>query len=148
MENVDGMLEVIVMKEDWKCPKCGRTFSKAKQPHSCRVFPLQKHFANKEYALKLFGELKTAVHKKVGSFEVVSLPCCIHFCKNFDFAAVFPLKDGLKLHFSLDRKLSSSRVGQAAQYSKNRVMHEMKIKSADEIDAELLDWLKQSAQTR
>jgi len=132
----------------WKCPKCGRKFSKAKQPHSCRVFPLEKHFANKEYALKLFGQLKSAVRKKIGSFEVVSLPCCIHFSKGFDFMAVLPLKDGLKIHFSLARKLSSPRIAQSAQYSAHRTMHEVKIITADEIDAELLDWLKQATKTR
>ncbi|NYZ75533.1 hypothetical protein H0O03_04710 [Candidatus Micrarchaeota archaeon] len=134
---------------NWKCPKCGRKFRKEGQLHSCRVFPLEKHFANKDYALKLFGELKKALRKKIGSFEVVSLPCCIHLhAKGVDFMAAYALRDGLKLHFALERKLSSPRIGQAAQYSAHRVMHEMKIETADEIDAELLDWLKQATKTR
>ena len=133
----------------WKCPKCGRKFARKDQPHSCRTWPIDNHFKNKEeVARPLFNEFKARVKKNVGQFKIRSLHCCIHLVSDFSFVAVFPMKDKIRLHFSLDYKLESQRIGKRSQFSKNRYMYSIDLKTAKEMDAELMKWLKQAYNLR
>ena len=65
------------MKKLWKCPRCKREFAKENQTHSCRVYPLEEHFKNKDYAKSVFEYLKGKIEKEVGKLKIESLPCCI-----------------------------------------------------------------------
>ena len=133
------------MTEVWTCPKCGRIFEKKGQAHSCRKYPLKKHFKGKEEVAKpLFNDLKAKIKKRIGPIKVISLPCCIHLFGLFDFAAVFPLKDKIRIHFVLNRKLKSSLIHTSAKISSSRYKYSIYVGSKDEIDKELLKWLKEA----
>jgi len=130
----------------WKCPKCGRKFEKENQMHSCTIYPVEKHFKGKEGMKPLYNKLKEKIKKNIGSFWVESLPCCIHFvtAPAYTFAAVYALRDRIRIHFGLDYKLDDSRIDKFSQYSTNRYMYSIDIKNEKEIDAELVSWLKQA----
>jgi len=134
-----------MIKKLWTCPKCKRKFEKKNQVHSCNVYPLDKHFKGKEeVARPLYNNLKTKIKKNIGSFKVESLPCCIHFVSTLTFAAVFALKDKIRIHFTLDYELESSRIDKFTQMSTNRYLYSIDIEKEDEIDKELISWLKQA----
>lgn len=133
------------MANIWKCPKCGRYFGKRDQRHSCTVYPVENHLKGKDFARSLYEMLKEKVRKKAGDFKVESLPCCIHFVKPsnaFTFAAVYALRDRIRVHFGLNREVRSPRIGKSAKVSANKYMYSIDIKNAKEIDAELLFWMK------
>jgi hypothetical protein len=134
------------MKKIWKCPKCKRIFKRAKQQHSCISYPIEKHFERKEYAKELYGNLKKIVQKRVGSFRVESLPCCIHFVTKgaYTFAAVFVLKDRIRLHIASEELPKSDRVKKSSKISSMRYLYSIDIKNKDEIDAEFIGRIKQS----
>jgi len=133
----------------WKCPKCGRKFEKVKQQHSCAVYPVAKHLKGKKLATELYDELKLKIKKTAGPFYVESLPCCIHFVTAaFTFSAVYAMKDGLRLHFGLDHKISSKRIRRYSQIAASRYMYELDIKDKNEMDKELLAWLKEAYSTK
>ncbi|MCX6776530.1 MAG: DUF5655 domain-containing protein [Candidatus Micrarchaeota archaeon] len=134
------------MTKLWKCQKCGRKFEKKNQMHSCTIYPVEKHFKGKEEMKPLYNKLKEKIKKNVGSFWVESLPCCIHLvtAPAYTFAAVYALRDRIRMHFGLDYKLESSRIDKFSQYSANRYMYSIDIKSEKEIDRELLSWLRQA----
>jgi hypothetical protein len=59
--------------------------------------------------------------------------------------AILPKKDGiLELRFSLYRALKNKRIFISVPVSKTAYKNCLRIKSARDIDAELLGWLKQS----
>lgn len=133
------------MKKIWTCPKCKRKFEKKGQVHSCKIYPLDKHFESKEeIARSLYNTLKTSIEKNIGPFKVESLPCCIHFVSTYTFAAIFALKDKIRIHFTLNYKLRSSRIDKFSQMSSNRYLYSIDIEKEEEIDKELISWLKQS----
>ena len=137
--------------KSWKCPKCGRKFEKNKQPHSCTIYPVAKHLKGKEAAAELYNELKIKIKKAAGPFKIESLPCCIHFVTaftTFTFAAVFAMKDRLRLHFTLDHKIASPRIRRYSQIATSRHMYEVDIKDKKEINKELLVWLKEAYNTK
>jgi hypothetical protein len=128
----------------WSCSNCGRIFEKAKQPHSCHKIPLDQHFKYKEKAKKLFDFLIKQVNNKVGQCRIISLPCCIHLYGKYDFLAVLPKKEGLEIRFALDRNIKSPRLKQSVPMSAKVFKNCFAITSEQEIDHELINWLKES----
>jgi hypothetical protein len=128
----------------WKCQKCGREFPRQNQTHSCKIWPIENHFKNKELARSLFDEFVKRIREDVGEFEVRSLQCCIHLDTHFTFVAVFPMKDRIRLHFSVDHKIESPRIAEWSQYSKKRFMHRVEIKNREEINIEIIKWIKEA----
>lgn len=128
----------------WTCPKCSRIFQKKGQAHSCKKVPLESHFEGKEAAKKLYDFLLKKIKTKVGPVKEISLPCCVHLFGKYDFIAILPKKDSLELRFILDKKLKNKRFSNIVPMSGISIKYCLYISSPQEIDQELLDWLKQS----
>lgn len=128
----------------WTCSKCGRKFRKSNQPHSCKKVPLEKHFARKELAKELFDSLVKRIEANIGKVEIISIPCCVHLFGEYDFIAALPRKDGLEVRFALDRELKGKRITTCVPLSSKTFKNCLRVNSAEEIDAELLGWLKES----
>jgi len=132
------------MTKLWTCPKCKRQFEKKNQAHSCVRFPLANHFKNKDYAQSLFEHLKKEIIKNVGPVKIESLPCCIHLVSRYTFGAVWALKDGIRIDFRTDYKIKTRKSYRMIRMSANRYLYYFDIKNKQEIDRELLGWIKQS----
>ncbi len=133
------------MKKLWTCPKCKRQFEKKGQTHSCTVYPLDKHFKGKEeVARPLFNKLKNKIEKNIGPLKIESLPCCIHFVSSYTFAAVYALRNKIRIHFTLDYKLDSPRIDKFNQMSAKRYLYSIDIEKEEEMNEELISWLKQA----
>jgi hypothetical protein len=131
--------------QKWTCPKCGRSFERHNQSHSCKNFPVEQHFEGKPYGKMLYKELARAVKLQLGNFKTESLECCIHFVTSFTFAAVKISKHKIIVDFSLSRKIKSKRIKQAVQISANRYLYYADVNTADEIDSTLIAWLIEAA---
>ena len=136
------------MAKLWTCPKCKRKFEKTNQSHSCTVYPVAKHLKGKEVGKMLYNALTTKMKKEIGRFRVESLPCCIHFVSTYTFAAVYALRDKIRIHFTLSHKLDSPRIGRFSHVSGKRYMYSIDIKDEKEMDKELMGWIKESAKTK
>ena len=130
------------MKKLWKCLNCKREFKNKNQTHSCVKFPLAKHFQNKEFAKELFLHLKTEIEKSVGKLKIESLPCCIHLVSNYTFGAVWLLKDNIRMDFRTDFYIKSKRIWKMVKMSTNRYLYYLEIRNKEEIDEELMGWIK------
>ena len=71
------------MKESyWRCPKCGREFSKKNQFHSCVSVSIDEHFKNKPPKLKeIFDYLRENV-KKFGQIRIDAVKTAINLGGN------------------------------------------------------------------
>lgn len=128
----------------WKCNKCHRLFTKVNQSHSCVIFPLDEHFKNKENQRNLFNTYIDFVRLNVGDFKIEVVPCCIHLVSTFTFSAVWIMKDKIKIDFMLLEKLSNKRIIKIEQPSANKYVHYLEIENENELDEELINWLKQA----
>lgn len=126
----------------WTCSKCGRVFAKVNQSHSCKVFPLENHFKNKPFARELFDYLLTKL--KILKFSVDSVTCCIHLVSKSTFAAVWALSDGIRIDFRLNFSVKSKRFSNVVKMSANRYLYFVDVKRKDELDGELISWIKES----
>ena len=66
----------------------------------------------------------------------------IHLVHNSGFAGAHPRKSYLYLNLRTDYPIDSPRITKTEQVSKNRFHNELKLSYLDEIDEELLGWLK------
>lgn len=128
----------------WQCPKCKREFSKKNQSHSCVVYPIEKHFQNKDYSKKLFKELVNQIEKNIGGVKIESLPCCIHLVSGYTFSGVWLLKDRVRLDFRVPYNIESKRIINKEELSINRKLYYLEIVEEKDIDDELLGWIRDS----
>jgi hypothetical protein len=132
----------------WRCPDCGRAFARRNQPHSCKRVPIEAHFAPDGASRRLFEALLAAVGGHVGPCEVVSLPCCIHLAATDDFLAVLPRRDRLEIRFTVHRRIRSPRIQACAQTSRDAYKHRVDISAVEDLDPELLGWLREAYRGR
>jgi hypothetical protein len=136
---------IIKQKENfWECPKCNRRFQRQHQSHSCKIFPLEKHFEGKNGGKGLYEYLKHKLEKAIGIFTIQSLECCIHFDSNSTFAAIKILKDKIRVEFSLGYKVTNKRIVKVVQLSANQYLHYTIVTNNNEIDNELIEWIKKA----
>jgi hypothetical protein len=126
----------------WTCPNCGRQFQRRGQSHSCKLFNLKQHFEGKPQGKHLYQHLKKEIHEQIGPFKVESLHCCIHFVSIYTFAAVKIFKEKIQLEFGLTHKIKSSRITKVQKISTTTYLHFSSISTPQEIDEELLNWIK------
>lgn len=133
------------MGEQWKCPKCGRQFKNRNQAHSCKPYKLEDHFKGTHASAKpLYDNLLRKVKKYIGPFSVYSLECCIHLDTDTSFAAVFALKDKIRVRFVSEKPIKNKRIRASAQISKHQYKNEVEIATTGEIDKQLISWLKKA----
>ncbi len=129
----------------WTCKKCNREFIKTNQSHSCVVYPIDNHFKGKgEKSKFLFNALVKSIKDNIGKLKVEALPCCIHIVSHYTFCGVWILKDKIRLDFRVDYQIVSKRFVKVEKLSANRTLYFVEIKEVDDIDSELLGWLRDS----
>ena len=67
----------------------------------------------------------------------------IHLDHANGFAGVYTRKDAIKfLRFCLDHRVDHSRINKVEQLSVRRFMHTVRLARVEDVDAQLLGWLK------
>ncbi len=128
----------------WQCPKCKREFQKKNQSHSCVIYPIEKHFTNRDYSRSLFEKLVKMIEINIGKIKIESLPCCIHLVSSYTFSGVWLSKDKLKMDFRVDYQIDSERIIKQEKLSTNRDLYYVEVKDEEDIDKELLKWIRDS----
>lgn len=101
-------------------------------------------FAGKDEVVQaIYGKLLEAL-QTFGPFQAEPKKTSIHLVKTTGFAGVHPRKSFLYLNLRLERPLVGERIAKSEQVSKNRYHNEVKIATPDEVDSELIGWLKEA----
>lgn len=100
------------------------------------------HLGDKEPLVTRIYERLVAELQKFGPLKIEPKKTSIHLGNRFGFAGVYTRKDYINLEVHLNHKLTSKRVSKVEQASANRYHHTIKLTKPDEIDGELLGWLK------
>jgi hypothetical protein len=134
----------MTQKTLWKCPVCKRKFAQRSQAHSCRPVSIDTHFQGKPPRQKtLFEALQTKL-KESGKVRVDAVPSSINLAARSHFGGVRVQRDGLRVGFVLSRPLGSDRIVQTLQLGPATYAHSVKISSEQDLDEELLGWLKEA----
>ncbi len=128
----------------WTSNKCDRIFHDASQSQSCKKVHLQSHFISKPLAHNLFDHLVHTINSRIGTCKIISIPCYIHLFGNYDFLAALPKKDHLEIRFALDQKIPSPKLTHCVPLSQTTYKNCFKLTSKQDLDSQLLSWIKAS----
>lgn len=129
----------------WICPRCGRAFGNRNQSHACgSIGSLEHHFAGKDPGVRQTFDRVLATVRKLGPVEVLPEKTRIAFHVRMSFAALMPKKHWLDGHVVLARRLDSPRFKKIYVVSPRNVVHEFRLTSPAEVDAEVAAWLREA----
>lgn len=129
----------------WTCPKCNRSFRNTNQMHTCRLVTKESLFEKRSaHILHLYELLITEV-KKMGDFREECVPPDVIFLKSKStFLMVKVKKQWLDIEFFLDKLEDIPPVKKYLQTSKRRVVHVVSIDEQEDINDQLIDWIRRS----
>lgn len=130
----------------WVCPDCDRRFGRANQGHECApAMSLDEYF---ETGPSFERPIFEAVHAHLASldpdiwFEPVSVG--VFFKRRSTFVQLRTMTKWIAVAFNLDRRVTSDRLARKVVEHGRRFYHVVNVRSADEIDEQLLDWLAEA----
>lgn len=128
----------------WRCPKCGAKLVTRNMWHSCGRFSLQALFARSDPpVLPLFRRFAALV-RRCGRVTMIPQKSRVVFMDRVRFVAAYPRKDHLVAGFMLGRRVRDSRICKVEKLGARLFGHHVKIRSASDLDATLLGWLRES----
>ena len=103
---------------------------------------IDDHFADKTPEIRALYDRLVAMTQNFGPVEQDPKKTSIHLVRNAGFAGVHPRKSYLYLNLRTDYPIDNPRITKTEQVSKNRFHNELKLNFPDEVDEELIGWLK------
>ncbi|MEA3199675.1 MAG: hypothetical protein QOE90_1103 [Thermoplasmata archaeon] len=131
----------------WTCPKCGRSFAREGQSHSCRPTPtLASHFEKRPpWMREAFDRIVAALPKGA---RVEAVGNGIHVVSGSTYAGIKPMAKALRVEFLWEKPLASPRVVKSERFSATRHAHHVDLLGSDDVDAELVGWLAHAHKLR
>ena len=105
-------------------------------------YTVESHFEGKDKTVRRTYDRLLKNVRKFGRVIEEPKKTSIHLVNKTAFAGVATRKSAMILTVKSGRKLSSPRVHRSEQTSAKRFHHEIKLTSPDDVDLELLKWLK------
>lgn len=106
------------------------------------AFTVESHFEGKDAAVRRIYDRVLKATGKFGPLVEEPKKTSIHLVNKTAFAGVATRKSAMILTIKSDRKIPSLRIHKSEQTSAKRFHHEVKLTAPDEVDSELLKWLK------
>jgi hypothetical protein len=128
----------------WTCPDCGRQFAKQNQWHSCAARTVDDHFQGRDARLRNTYDALVFRLEEFGPVRVDAVQGSINLISRHHFGAVTVQKRALRLEFLLDEEIESPRIVRVQRLGPRRVAHSVKLCAPDEVDEELLGWLRRA----
>lgn len=130
----------------WHCPKCGHRFVTRNLWHSCGRFHVRDHLKGKSRQVARLYRRFAALVRKCGPVTISPNKTRIAFMVRMRFAGCRVGKDALHIGFLLSRRVRSARIRRVEFIPHRYYLHHLPIHTPDELDGELLGWLRESYQ--
>jgi hypothetical protein len=128
----------------WKCRKCGRLFANRNQFHFCTRITVRQYLKGKTpRALLLYRKFVKLV-RRCGPVIIFANKTRIGFQVRMAFADVLLKKNWLDAYVILAQRLENPRFTKIETLSPRNHIHYFRIRSADELDGEVLGWLREA----
>lgn len=99
-------------------------------------------FAGGEPAVQAIYDRILAELGALGPFTAEPKKTSIHLVRATGFAGVHPRKRSLTLNLRTAQPIGGPRIARLEQVSKNRYHNEIKLERPEDVDAELVGWLR------
>jgi Domain of unknown function (DUF5655) len=137
---------VVTLRPLWVCPKCGARLVTRNLSHSCGRFSLEALFARSRPEVLRRARRLIAFVRSLGDVQVIPQKTRLVFVARVRFASLMPRRDHFVVSFHLQRRLTSRRIARRIDYGPGWQAHEVRMRSAEDLDGELRRWLRESFQ--
>jgi uncharacterized C2H2 Zn-finger protein len=128
----------------WICPKCGRPFKYETSYHSCVKVDVSTFTANKPAKIiKAFNK----VLDKVRQWEdvmVAPAKTAVYLKAPSNFLSIKVTRNRIDLEFYLPEPTDEFPIYKVLQLTKTRILHCVALEDEKEVNAQLMNWIKQS----
>ncbi len=100
---------------------------------------IQSNYVSKVLYAKLLDLLNS-----IGNYEVEVKKTSLHIVNGRAFLGVHPRSKGLLINIVLSEPVDSKRLKKSERVSANRYHNEIVISDVEDIDSEVIDWLKEA----
>ena len=129
----------------WTCPNCTRKFRNTNQHHTCQLVDVAHIFKNRPPILEKLYEHILDVANTFDDYRIEPIPYdVIRLKTKSTFVSIKRKKDHLEISFYLNKLEDVPPVAKYLQMSKNRVVHVVSIDAMEDIDSQLIDWMRRS----
>jgi len=128
----------------WICPDCGARLVSRNLWHSCGDFSLEDLFAKSAQPVLHLARKYVALLNTLGDVQVIPQKTRLVCVARVRFGGLEPRKDWFLANFALHRWLDSPRIVKTVDYGPRWRAHFVRVRSEDDLDAELLAWLQES----
>jgi predicted transport protein len=102
----------------------------------------ESHFVNKlQNVMDTYNVIRNEVMKFEG-VKINSVKNAILFQAKSNFLAVKPKKSHLDIEFVLNERIEEFPIHKTFQATKSKIAHFVRLESSDEVDEQLISWLK------
>ncbi|MGQ0434767.1 MAG: DUF5655 domain-containing protein [Microthrixaceae bacterium] len=129
----------------WTCPDCGRQFGRTKQGHECApAMSIEAYFSTgPPFEQPIFDAVMAGL-VDVGEIHVEPVSVGIFLKRSHTFAELRPMTKWVAVSFSLERTVQSRRIARKVIETGRRRYHVVNVRTADEVDDELVEWLAEA----
>jgi len=130
----------------WTCPRCGRSFGRRGQSHSCvPAADLEDWLAGRP---ALVGDVVAAVRAALGSiaddvtYEATTAAVMVKRARTF--AEVKPRRDRVELAFIVTRRIDDPRIVRTLDLTRRRIVHVVDLDDVSGVDEQVRAWLAEA----
>ena len=128
----------------WTCPHCKKEFRNKNQVHSCAKVDLEDHLKNKSpQVIATFDRLMRELGK-FGEITINPVKTSVQVKAGATFLSIRPKKEYMEIEFQLGDEVDKLPIYKNIRISKNRVLHFAVLKNPQEVNTQLIGWLKKS----
>ena len=129
----------------WTCPECNRRFGRRGQGHDCAPgLSLEEYFSTGPPFERPVFEAVRAHLEGVGPVLIEPVSIGIFFKRRRIVVELRPMVRWVAVGFTLHRRLDAARLSRKPNGSGARWWHVVNVRTADEVDDELLAWLTEA----
>ena len=128
----------------WTCPDCGKRFRNRNQWHSCYTLDLEDHLSKRPDVIRNVIYNLISEIEQFGPVKLNPVKSSIQVKAGATFLSIKPKKDFVELEFQLGEEIDQFPIHKTIRISCNRVLHFIYIQSEDDINDQLMAWLKDS----
>lgn len=129
----------------WTCPRCGAKLVTRNLWHACGPYTVEGFLQGKGPEARALFRGFEALLRRCGPVRAAPAKTRVAFMVRVRFAGVSALSDrGMTIAFGLPYALRSPRIRKVERLGPRWWGHWMRITSPEELDAELLGWLREA----
>jgi len=129
----------------WTCPRCDREFGRARQSHTCLPGnSVAEAFRGRPPEFRAILDAVVGHLESLGPVHADAVQVGVFLKSDRKLAEIRPKSRWLSCYLYLPRTIGDARVARTLRVSSSRVVNEVKVRTLDEVDPQLLGWFSEA----